>query len=175
MPRDGGRERSIGHPPPWGMANAQFSAPPRGIWKQGKSVFLKCLIEIFTIVFNFTKESGNFPLLDLPLAKIVFLDDHRFDPDVLSWATTCLWFDGSAVPIGRPQNEKGAAPGNFMYKGSAPIFITTKLSDLTWLESQASINPYTNAPWDADASMLYRRLKIYKYTKKVPKSLARFK
>ena len=61
-----------------------------------------------------------------------------------------------------------------MYKGSAPIFITTKLSDLTRLESQASINPYTDAPWDADASMLYRRLKFYKYTKKVPKPPARF-
>ena len=52
--------------------------------------------------------------------------------------------------------------------------ITTKLSDLTWLESQASINPYTNAPWHADASMLYRRLEIYKYTK-VPKPPARLK
>ena len=62
-----------------------------------------------------------------------------------------------------------------MYKGSAPIFITTKLSDLTWLESQASTNPYTNAPWDADASMLYRILKFDKYTKKVPKLPARFK
>ena len=36
------------------------------------------------------------------------------------------------------------------------IFIATKLSDLTWLESQASINPYTNAPWDADASGLQK-------------------
>ena len=143
---------------------------------EGKSLFLKSLITTFVTVFNLTREGGgNFPLLDLPLAKVAFLDDYRFDPEILSWATTCLWFDGSDVPIGRPQNEKGATPGNFMYKGTAPIFVTTKLSDLTWLETQASINPYTNAPWDTDASMLFRRLKIYKYTKKVPKPPARLK
>ena len=69
----------------------------------------------------------------------------------------------------------GVTPGNFMYKGSAPIFVTTKLNDLAWSESQASINERTNAPWDADASMLLRRLKVYKYMEKVPKPPARFK
>lgn len=107
--------------------------------------------------------------------KVAFLDDFRFDPEIISFATLCLWFDGSNVPIGRPQNERGVSPGNFMYKGTAPIFITTKLSDLAWLESQASINPHTNAPWDADASMLLRRLRVYKYTQKVGKPPARLK
>lgn len=142
---------------------------------EGKSLLLKVLVEIFVKVFNITKESGNFPLIDLPLAKIAFLHDFRFDREVLSWATLCLWFDGSSIPIGRPQNERGATPGNFMYKGSAPIFVTTKLSDLAWLENQASITPLTDAPWDTDASMLFRRLKVYRYTKKVNKPPARLK
>ena len=142
---------------------------------EGKSLFLKALVEIFGSAFNMTRESGNFPLIDLPLAKIAFLDDYRFDPEVLSWSTTCLWFDGSSVPIGKPQNERGATPGNFMYKGSAPIFVTTKLSDLAWLENRASINPRTNAPWDADASMLLRRLRVYRFTQRVNKPPARLK
>ena len=56
-----------------------------------------------------------------------------------------------------------------MYKGTAPIFVTTKLSDLEWFEAQAEINPSTGAPWDADAAMICRRLKVYRYTKRVGK------
>ena len=70
---------------------------------EGKSVFLKCLHGIFEgpgFVFG-TPEAGNYPLLDLPHAKVAFLDDFRFDPDVISWAALCLWFDGSAST---PQN-----------------------------------------------------------------------
>ena len=136
---------------------------------EGKSMFLKPLHSIFgSYVFNITKEAGNFPHLDLPGAKVAFLDDFRFDADVLSWSSMCLWFDGSALPIGRPQNVRGAT-GNFVYKGSAPVFVTTKTTDLAWLEQQAQVNPATGAPWDADAAMLWRRLKVYKFTAKLPK------
>ena len=79
-----------------------------------------------------------------------------------------LWFDGSAVPIGQPQNVPGAI-GNVEYKGKAPIFITCKLSDLKWLEYYAEINPVTGDPWDANASMVRRRLKVYGFTTRVPK------
>jgi hypothetical protein len=58
---------------------------------------LQSVDENFSTDFNLTKENGNSPLLDLPLAKIAFLDDFRFDPDILSFATLCLWFDGSTV------------------------------------------------------------------------------
>ena len=136
---------------------------------EGKSVFLKPLHSIFDrFVFNVTKEAGNFPWLDLPGSKVAFLDDFRFDEDALSFSSLCLWFDGSALPIGRPQNVRGAT-GNFVYKGSAPIFITTKTSDLAWVEQQAQVNPATGAPWDAEAAMLMRRIKIYNFTVKVPK------
>ena len=138
---------------------------------EGKSVFFKPLRSVYdgdNFVFSLTGECGNFPLMDLPYAKVVFLDEFRFDPEVISWATLCLWFDGSAVPLGRPQNVPGES-GNMTYKGSAPIFVTTKLPDLESLEYNAQINPVTGEPWDADASMLLRRLKIYKFRVRIQK------
>ncbi len=143
---------------------------------EGKSVFLKALRSIFAgdgFVFGITKDSGNFPFLDLPLAKVAFLDEYRFDPDVVSWATQCLWFDGSAVPLGRPQNVPGVT-GNIQYKGSAPVFITTKLADLQWLESYAQVDPATGVPWNADASMICRRLKVHRFPHRVQKPSSNF-
>ena len=121
-----------------------------------------------------SKESGNFPLLDLPNAKVACLDDYRFDPQILSYASTCLWFDGGDLLIGRPQNVKWIS-GNLNYKGTAPIFVTTKLVDLELLEWMANINPSTGAPWDTDAAMLHRRLKVYRFTQRVAKPPKRFK
>ena len=136
---------------------------------EGKSIFLKPLNMLFEgYVFSFTKESGNFPLLDLMNAKVAFLDEFRFDESIVSRATQCLLFEGSPVPIGRPQNVPGAS-GNMMYKGSAPIFITTKMEDLDRLQSHAEIDPYSGKPWDADASMICRRLKVYKFATRVAK------
>ena len=124
-------------------------------------------------MFGITKECGNFPFLELLGAKVAFLDEYRFDPDLVSWASQCLWFDGSAVPVGRPQNVPGCT-GNAMYKGTAPIFITTKLSHLSSLQYSAEINPATGQPWDTDASMLLRRLKVYEFHTRVPKPAAIF-
>ena len=48
---------------------------------EGKSMFLKPLHSVFDgegMVFG-TPEKADFPLLDLPLAKVVFLDEFRFD------------------------------------------------------------------------------------------------
>ena len=137
---------------------------------EGKSMFFKPLRNIFDgpdMVFG-TPEKGNFPLLDLPVAKVAFLDEFRWNPEVVSWAALNLWFDGSAVSIGQPQNVPGAS-GNFEYKGKAPVFITCKLSDLQWLEHGAQINQATGDPWDADASMLLRRLKVYRFTVRATK------
>ena len=107
-------------------------------------------------------------MLDVPVAKVVFLDEFRLDPQVLSWATLCVWFDGSPVPLGRPQKVPGWN-SNLLYKGTAPIFVTTKLADLEWLESHARVNPSTGAPWDADASMICWRLKVFRFTQRVAK------
>ena len=136
---------------------------------EGKSAFLKPLHTVYdgpSFVFA-TPEKGNFPLMDLPAAKVAFLDEYRWDSRIVSWAAMNLWFDGSHVPIGQPQNVPGAT-GNIDYKGKAPVFITCKLSDLEWLEWYAQIDPNTGNPWDTDASMVWRRLKVYKFFRKTP-------
>ena len=65
--------------------------------------------------------------------------------------------------------------GNLQYKGTAPIFVTTKLADLESLEWAAQINPANGLPWDADASMVTRRLKVYKFTERMPKPKQNFR
>ena len=55
------------------------------------------------------------------------------------------------------------------YKGSAPIFCTTKLSDMVELEKAAAPDPDTGLPTNADASMIMRRLKIYPFKHKIAK------
>ena len=85
---------------------------------EGKSLFLKALFKIFAgkgTVFSSPKR-GGLPLLDLPSAKVAFLVEYRFDPDVIDHATMCSWFDGSVVTITRPQNVAGAI-GHDNYKG----------------------------------------------------------
>ena len=140
---------------------------------EGKSIFLRALLNVFAAhraVFP-TPAKGNFPLLHLPEAKVCFLDEYRFNPDIVSYPQQQLWFDGGASPLSRPQNDKGSS-GHFLYKGSAPIFITTTLADLDFLEAAAQPNPATGKPWDTEASMLLRRLKIYRFGVRQPKPAA---
>ena len=98
-------------------------------------------------------------------------DEWRFDQSILSFATQCLWYDGSSVPVARPQKDAGGA-GHKEYKSSAPIVVTTKRADLLNLEAWAIDRPETGTPWDANASMLCRRLKVYHVTKRVPKPVS---
>ena len=48
-----------------------------------------------------------------------------------------------------------------------------KLRDLEDLEGQAAVDPQTGAPYDADASMLHGRLKVYRCRQRVAKPSAR--
>lgn len=136
---------------------------------EGKSILLKSLFEVYGIQHVFSKPAkGGFPLVDLPGRKVVFLDEWRFDDSIVSYSDQCLWFDGSILPINRPQNVPGA-PGHTSYKGSAPILVTSKLEDIQALADMAAIDPYTGKPRCAEASMLYRRLKVYPYTIRISK------
>ena len=103
------------------------------------------------------REPGNFPLMDLPPKKVVFLDDWRFDEATLPYATQCRWYDGSHVTIQRPQNDPGAK-GHVTYRGAAPIFATTKLDDMEKLEWLSDANPSTGTAYDVNASMAFRRM-----------------
>ena len=97
---------------------------------EGKSLFLKALLAVYgdDNVFH-APEASRFPLLDLVGKQVVFLDDWRFDDNVLAYATQCRWYDGSVVQVSQPQNRQGVS-GQFTYKGEAPIFATTKLDDM---------------------------------------------
>ena len=120
---------------------------------EGKSFILKCLVAVFGAenVF-FTPSHPAFPFLGIDGAKVVFLDDFRFLESVVPLATQCLWFDGSAVPIAKPQNQPGST-GHDIYHGTAPVFITTKAQDIEALR----------AAGDGDASMLLRRLRVFTF------------
>ena len=136
---------------------------------EGKSFFLKALFSISGVELVFKSPvKGGFPLVDLPGAKVVFLDEYRFNEEVLPLATQCLWMDGSAVTINRAQNIKGQK-GHYTYEGTAPIFATTKAADLARLAALAADDPRTGVPWSGEASMIYRRLKIHWFHTRIPK------
>ena len=136
---------------------------------EGKSLLLKALFSVYGIEHVFiSPEAGSFPLMELPGKKVVFLDEWRFDDEVLSYATQCLWFDGSVVPINRAQNIQGVV-GHLQYRGSAPVLASSKLRDIDELARLAADDPRTGVPRDADASMLYKRLKVFPYTRRIAK------
>ena len=140
---------------------------------EGKFAFLKGLWAVVGKSFVFPgPEKGNFPLLGLEKAKAVFMDEWRFNQAVLSYSTQCLIYDGSPVPIARPENVQEQV-GHLLYTGTAPIFATTKVQDVDALRRAAEyIDPVTGLPANGDASMVLRRLKIYKYTGRMPKPRA---
>ena len=128
---------------------------------EGKSFFLKALLNVYgdDQVFE-SPVAGGFPLLGLHDSKVIFMDEWRFDTDVLPWSVQCLLYDGSHVPVKRPQNMQGIT-GHTKYKGTSPIFVTTKLADVEKLSQWAATDPDTGVPYDGDASMICRRLKVY--------------
>jgi hypothetical protein len=136
---------------------------------EGKSMLLKALLVIYLAaeVFHAPVKS-NFPLVDILDSKLCFFDEWRFETDVLPWTVQCLLYDGSAVPVNRPQNIAGQV-GHTKYTGTSPVFITTKLADIENLTYWGSINPKTGHPWDTDASMIARRLKTHAFRERIPK------
>ena len=90
------------------------------------------------------------------------LDEWRFDESVLRMATQLLWYEGKPFPVTRPQNQAGNA-GHFLYRGGAPLFVTTKEEYLEQIEVAAEQARTTNQP--TQHTMLLRRLKIHKLHK----------
>ena len=137
-----------------------------GVWK---SLVLTPLLTIYgdAQVFE-TPVSGSFPLLGILGSKVCFFDEWRFGVDVLPWSTQCLPYDGSNVPVNRPQNVPGQC-GQTKYFGSSPVFATTKLSDVQKLAAHAAVDTFTGRPGSADASMIMRRLKVYPYMTRIGK------
>ena len=86
------------------------------------------------------------------------LDEWKFGAESTELPLQFLWLEGKPVPIRKPQNS-GGERGHGMYRGSAPIFVTTdepSVRDLSYLNH-------------TQASMLLRRLEIFEYTVPIPK------
>ncbi len=111
-----------------------------------------------------TPEKGSFPLLGLEKKRVVILDEWRFGSSVLSMATQLLWLEGKPLNLTQPQNT--GAVGHFVYKGTAPIFVTTKEQYLDSLIEEARAAEAQNGA--CEASMLLRRLGIFKFASQLP-------
>jgi hypothetical protein len=130
---------------------------------EGKSFFLAPLRSLFGVDnVQATPESSSCPLLGLETKKVALLDEYRFCAKTLSLTAQLLWFEGKPFPITRPQNH---VFGHLMYKGTAPIFITTKEPYLRALALAARRAIAAGQP--CEETMLLRRLCVYHFTKKL--------
>ena len=126
---------------------------------EGKSFLLGPLREVFGAEHvQESPQPGNFPLLGLESKSVVLLDEWRFDENVLLCPTQLLWLEGKPFPIPRPQNQAGSC-GHWVYRGTAPIFITTKAETLEKLQALAAWAERTNS--SSEHTMLLRRLRIF--------------
>ena len=109
-------------------------------------------------VFIFPSK-GNFPLVGPPSldqARASLLDDWRFNEDIIAFNLQLLWFEGKPLVVNQPQNQ--GISGHLIYKGTAPIFVTTKQQFLEGLVREA--RRAEAADEVSEASMLLRRLAL---------------
>ena len=131
---------------------------------EGKSFLFQPLMFVFGVeLVQGTMQSGNFPLMDLQGKRVVLLDEWRFDDSVLDTTTQLLWFEGKPLTIIIPQNQ--GVVGHQIYKGTAPISITTKeeyLRELVQSAQQAEARDEAS-----EATMLLRRLSLTNFSRKL--------
>ena len=123
---------------------------------EGKSFLFRPLPLVFGEDNVFvTPPKSAFPLLGLEKARVVWLDDWRFNEDIVSWAVQLLWFEGAGFVIARPQN---LFSGHLRYTKDDPIFITTLQADLHALKGKLK---------QGDVDMMVKRLKVFEFKHKV--------
>lgn len=81
---------------------------------------------------------GTYPLLDLPQAQVVVLDDWRPDSGALDVSCALLWLEGAKLRINRPLNMFS---GHLDFRATQPTFITCNWQALhvpkgKWSESE---------------------------------------
>ena len=103
---------------------------------------------------------GRFCMLGIDSKKVALLDEWNFLDEDLPMPMQLLWLEGKPVPVQRPQSQH---VGHALYRGTAPIFVTTPEDALAGLSTQSAEQPRGHA------GMLLRRLKIFYYTVPVPK------
>ena len=101
----------------------------------------------------------------LRIKTIALLDDWRFDETVLPISAQLLWHEGKPLPLTRPQNQQSYV-GHFLYKGGAPIFITTNEEDFAKTEASAEWAIENNQP--SQHTRLLQRLTTYKLSVPTP-------
>ena len=132
---------------------------------EGKSFSFSPLKALFGLDgVQMKPEKGGFPLLGLQTKRAAVLDEWRFDATVLGLATQLLWFEGKPLVLSQPQNQ--CTSGHLIYAGTAPIFITTKEQYLDGLVQEAQAAEARDGA--CEASMLLRRLNLFKFTVKLP-------
>ena len=101
---------------------------------EGKSFLFRPLPLVFGDEGVFlTPPKSAFPLLGLEKARLVWLDDWRFNEDIISWTLQLLWFEGVSFIIARPQNLYA---GHLKYSKNDPVFLTTLQADLHALKGK---------------------------------------
>ena len=123
---------------------------------EGKSFLFRPLTLVFGEDNVFvTPPKSAFPLLGLEKSRVVWLDDWRFNEDIVSWAVQLLWFEGASFVIARPQN---LFSGHLRYVKDDPIFITTLQADLHSLKGKLK---------QGDVDMMVKRLNVFEFKHKI--------
>jgi hypothetical protein len=125
---------------------------------EGKSLLLRPLGLVFGADMLFSAPPKNaFPLVELEQARVVLLDDWRFNEEIISYNLQLLWFEGATFVIARPQNQFS---GHLRYTKDDPIFITTLESDITSLKNKRNLA-------HGDIDMMLKRLMVFHFKTKV--------
>lgn len=111
-------------------------------------------------------QRGQFPLLGIEKKREVILDDWRFTETALSMSSQLLWFEGKPLPVAQPQGKE-EYKGHLLYRGTAPIFITTPLQRLEEMELAVAMAELEGK--SSECSMLLRRLRVYRFRKRIAK------
>ena len=110
---------------------------------------------MFALQVFYGPVKGSCPLLHLPDAQIVLLDDFRPDGQLLDIATLLMWFEGGAITIARPLN---CYQTHLQFQATQPHFATC---------SFASLHAARGKVTDTELSMLRSRMKLYVFQKRL--------
>ena len=95
---------------------------------------------------------GSCPLLALPDADCVILDDFRPDASIVDVSTSLLWLEGQVIRIQRPLN---VFSGHVDFKPCQPTFLT-----MNWQALHMPRGRWT----ESELAMLRARLAIFHFT-----------
>ena len=126
---------------------------------EGKSFLLRPLLQVFGAesVFVAPPSKSTFPLMGLEKARLAWLDDWRFNEDIIPYTLQLLWFEGAPFIISRPQNHFS---GHLRYSKDDPVFITTLMTDLKELKGKKFLQ-------QGDVDMMLKRLLVFSFSKPI--------